>query len=218
MPDVPPQQEPPASETVARWLRVLADAVEGDPALAARLAEVTNVTTPTTPEAALLMPPAPESVSSPPVPEIERDSVPEVVPSSSLHENVLDAVPPPSSVPESVPSPPAPEPPALKHRRRSSRYGPPIVAGRATGMGVGVPDPIALYASDGEAGLRAKLDSLRAGSLRAIIRTHGMDPDGRLPKEATERRMVTLILAAAKRAQPDATSEPTPKRGTKKRG
>lgn len=174
MPDDDQQQTtPPAGEQLARWLRVLAAEVERDPALAARVTGIDAAPTAVSQDA----PPLP--VGAPPAPV------------SPAAEQDLPAVPAPSS--DTV------VPPALKHRRRSSRYGPPTVAGRATELGAGVPDPFAILAASGEAGLRQALSTLRAGTLRAIIRAHKLDPQTKLPPEATEKRMITLIVGAVKR-------------------
>jgi hypothetical protein len=63
-----------------------------------------------------------------------------------------------------------------------------------------VPDPFALRKKLGEAGLRDALASLRMGSLRAIVRQHGLDPDGQLSKQNDAAKLRAHILAAAARA------------------
>jgi hypothetical protein len=105
---------------------------------------------------------------------------------------------------------PEPTPPVLRHGRRSSRFGPPTISGRGRELGTGTPDPFALFASQGEEGLLAALQTLRTGTLRAIIRTHALDPSEKIPPSATEKRLITAIIAAVKRA-----SKPAPKRATK---
>jgi len=125
--------------------------------------------------------------------ETAPDQVTETATRPMLSDHAQDMPPAPASASESAP------PPTLKHRRRSSRYGPPTVAGRTAELGTGVPDPFAVLAASGEAGLRQALSTLRAGSLRAIIRTYKLDPQAKLPPEATEKRMITLIIAAVKR-------------------
>jgi hypothetical protein len=90
--------------------------------------------------------------------------------------------------------------PLLRHTRRASRYGPPSVSGRPPELGTGIPDPFALFARDGAEGLRLALETLRIGSLRAIIRAHHLDPQDKLPASATEKRLITVIVAAAQQS------------------
>jgi hypothetical protein len=125
------------------------------------------------------------------------DAAPTEIPPDATIPATADIAPQPTPPQESPVD--AVPPPTLKHRRRSSRYGPPTVAGRAAELGTGVPDPFAVLAASGEAELRKLLGTLRAGSLRAIIRAHKLDPDSKLPPEATEKRMITLIVTAVKR-------------------
>ena len=61
---------------------------------------------------------------------------------------------------------------------------------------MGIPDPFALRARLGERGLRAALDELRLGTLRAIVREHKLDPKGRLKGQNDEQKLRELILAA----------------------
>jgi len=61
-------------------------------------------------------------------------------------------------------------------------FHPSIVTGVTPDLGSGVPDPFALRERLGLDGLRNALESLRLGSLRAMVREHKLDPGGRLSK------------------------------------
>jgi hypothetical protein len=180
MPDDASAQEPRDQQFV-RWLRALADAVERDPALAARLQqEAAEPALPALPTDAAA--PAPTDAPAP----TEVAALPDEPPAEAIA-------------------------PTLRHTRRSSRYGPPSVTGRPAELGTGIPDPFVLYAAGGEESLRRALETLRIGSLRAIIRAHGIDPQGKLSAGATEKRLISAIIAAARRA-----SAPTPRKGTQR--
>lgn len=71
-----------------------------------------------------------------------------------------------------------------------------IVIGAGPELGVGVPDPIALRARLGRDGLRAALDELRLGTLRAMVREYQLDGPGRTPQHNDAARLRQLILAA----------------------
>lgn len=131
--------------------------------------------------------------------EVERD--PDLA--ARVAESAGTVAPSVAQAPDAAPEPP----PSTRHARRSSKFGPPTVAGRAAELGTGVPDPFAVRAAGGEDGLRRALMTLRAGSLRAIIRVHGLDPQGKLGPNATERRLVSAIVAAT-RAPPARRSTP----------
>jgi hypothetical protein len=118
--------------------------------------------------------------------EVERDP--------ALAARVTEATAP-AAPPD--PQPPVPSP-AARHAHRSSRFGPPTIAGRAPELGTGVPDPFAVRAASGEDGLRRALMTLRAGSLRAIVRVHDLDPHGKLGPHATEQRLIDAIVAATR--------------------
>jgi hypothetical protein len=64
-----------------------------------------------------------------------------------------------------------------------------------------VPNPFALRERLGEAGLRAALDDLRLGTLRAIVREHQLDPTGKLKGMNDAGKLRALILATT--AHPD---------------
>ncbi len=175
-----------------RWLRALADAVERDPALAERVRTeaVTGAQADQANEQGRKHEGHEDSHETHETgafqPEGVRHSAPGGLAPGGCAEHTL-------SSPDSIT-------PTLRHTRRSSRYGPPSVSGRAVELGTGVPDPFALYAAAGEDGLRRALETLRVGSLRAIIRAHGLDPQGKLSASATEKRLIAVIVTAAKRA------------------
>ena len=89
--------------------------------------------------------------------------------------------------------------PALRRINRGFR--PKLVTGASPDLGVGIPDPFALYARRGEDGLRAALDDLRLGSLRAIIREHGLDAKGTLVQQNDAEKLRAAILRAAKKGR-----------------
>lgn len=168
---------------LARWLRALASEVERDPDLAARIAHIAGkgeaepspLRTPGEGEqGAMVVSPQTEAVAPQESPDLLETAHP------------LEAMPAPT----------------LRHRPGGSRFGPPTVAGRGMDLGQGIPDPFALYAERGEDGLRQALEGLRAGTLRAIIRAYQLDPEGKLPASATEKRMATLIVTAARKTEP----------------
>lgn len=74
-------------------------------------------------------------------------------------------------------------------------FHPTIVTGVDDALGPGVPDPFALRERLGEAGLREALATLRLGSLRAIIRLHGLDAKGALSKVNDAEKLRAHILA-----------------------
>ena len=86
--------------------------------------------------------------------------------------------------------------PAARPRRGGKTFKPRIITGAAPELGMGIPDPFALRARLGERGLRAALDELRLGTLRAIVREHKLDPKGRLKGVNDEQKLRELILAA----------------------
>jgi hypothetical protein len=81
-------------------------------------------------------------------------------------------------------------------KRAARAFTPRLITGASPALGPGVPDPFALHARLGIDGLRAALDELRLGSLRAIAREHGLDPDGKVSRQNDPARLRALILAA----------------------
>jgi len=88
---------------------------------------------------------------------------------------------------------PEPAPPTV-----GRSFKPRIVTGVADSLGPGVPDPFALRERLGEPGLREALDSLRLGSLRAILREHHLDPSGALSKLNDAEKLRAHILKATR--------------------
>lgn len=80
-------------------------------------------------------------------------------------------------------------------------FHPTIVTGIAEELGPGVPDPFALRQRLGEPGLREALATLRLGSLRAIIRQHGLDPAGNIGKVNDAEKLRAHILAATRKGK-----------------
>ena len=86
--------------------------------------------------------------------------------------------------------------PAPKSPRAARAFTPRLITGASPALGPGVPDPFALHARLGMDGLRAALEELRLGSLRAIVREHGLDPGGKVSRANDAARLRALILAA----------------------
>lgn len=108
------------------------------------------------------------------------------------------AAEPAAHVPEPVAD--APESVAAAKGKRVARaFHPRLVTGLSPDLGQGVVDPFALYATRGEDGLRAALDELRLGSLRAILREHHLDPSGKLAQQNDAEKLRAAILTAAKK-------------------
>jgi hypothetical protein len=131
--------------------------------------------------------------------ELERDP--------ALAERVAHAI-------NAAPTPPAtqatPTPPAAPRAASADEpvaptigrhFRPTIVTGVAETLGPGVPDPFALRERLGESGLREALASLRLGSLRAIVRQHGLDPAGGLSKLNDAEKLRAHILAATRKGR-----------------
>lgn len=97
---------------------------------------------------------------------------------------------------------PAPLEQEAKGRRATRTFRPRLVTGLSPDLGQGVVDPFALYTARGEDGLRAALDELRLGSLRAIVREHHIDPSGKLTQQNDAEKLRTTILTAVKKRRP----------------
>ena len=79
---------------------------------------------------------------------------------------------------------------------RPRGFRPRLVTGAPPELGQGIPDPFALRKRLGKDGLRNALAELRLGSLRAIVREHHLDPDGKVSKLNDAGKLRALILAA----------------------
>ena len=117
--------------------------------------------------------------------ELERDP--------QLAQRVTEAMRAETPDSASASNAPESEPPAKKSARP---FRPRVIEGARPDLGPGVPDPFALRARLGEAGLAAALDELRIGSLRAIVREYKLDPTGKALKETDAERLRKLILRA----------------------
>jgi len=80
--------------------------------------------------------------------------------------------------------------------RAARAFTPRLITGASPALGTGIPDPFALHARLGMDGLHAALGELRLGSLRAIVREYGLDPDGKASRQNDTARLRALILAA----------------------
>ncbi|HEV2404274.1 MAG TPA: hypothetical protein VGR88_02410 [Ktedonobacterales bacterium] len=125
--------------------------------------------------------------------ELERDP--------ALARRVADAIADSGhDAPMSAPAEPGfaqPEPPAKKGGVNQS-FHPRLVTGSSPELGSGVPDPFALAKRKGEPALRAALDELRLGTLRAIVREHKLDPGGKLSRLNDAQKLREAILAAVR--------------------
>jgi hypothetical protein len=118
--------------------------------------------------------------------ELERDP--------ALARRIAGAV---RETPTDGPSPAeAAEEPATPPKRPTRAFKPKLITGAGPELGTGIPDPFALYTTLGEAGLRAALDELRLGTLRAMVREHGLDPSGRASKQNDAEKLREVILRA----------------------
>lgn len=82
----------------------------------------------------------------------------------------------------------------------SPTFRPRLVAGASPDLGPGIPDPFLLLTQRGEKGLRAALEELRLGTLRAMIREYGLAPRGKLTEERDAAKLRALILREVARA------------------
>lgn len=225
MPDDVPTGHDPRDHEFARWLHALAEMVERNPDLA-ELVRRRAAETPGTASPQLETDALPDHVNHRQeqadcdAAEIERDGGTNGHERDGRDERVMDGRDescPYNDVGEDASALPTPSAdgeqgshgatggagvgPLLRHTRRSSRYGPPSVSGRPPELGTGIPDPFAIFARDGAEGLRSALETLRIGSLRAIIRAHNLDPQGKLSASATEKRLITAIVSATERGK-----------------
>jgi hypothetical protein len=87
-------------------------------------------------------------------------------------------------------TPSTPTPPTFRPR---------LIPGTSPELGPGIPDPFLLLSRRGEKGLRAALEDLRLGTLRAIIREYHLDPQGRLIRQNDAQKLRKAIMEAAVR-------------------
>lgn len=92
----------------------------------------------------------------------------------------------------------APTEPTTKKRGVNQSFRPRLVTGTSPDLGSGIPDPFALAKRKGEGGLRGALDELRLGTLRAIVREHKLDPDGKHARLNDAEKLREVILAAVR--------------------
>jgi hypothetical protein len=81
----------------------------------------------------------------------------------------------------------------------SSTFRPRLIPGTSPELGPGVPDPFVVLSRRGEKGLRAALEDLRLGTLRAIIREHHLDPQGKLTRQNDAHKLRRAIIEAVVR-------------------
>jgi hypothetical protein len=86
-----------------------------------------------------------------------------------------------------TPAASAPRPRGARTPRGAARPAAPTSEAQA------LPDPFALYRSQGVGGLRAALDALDLASLRAIVRERRLDPARISARWTTRERVITLI-------------------------
>jgi hypothetical protein len=78
-------------------------------------------------------------------------------------------------------------------------FRPRLIPGTSPELGPGIPDPFLLLSKRGEKGLRAALEELRLGTLRAIIREYHLDPQGRLLRQNDAEKLRKAIMEAVVR-------------------
>lgn len=165
-------------ETLVRTLRAVASELERDPALAQRVARAAAAALP---DVAALSASATDT-RAPETPATRKRSASNAAATAQLV--------PPTAAPEDAPED------ASVPRRPARAFRPRLITGTAPDVGPGVPDPFALRAARGEAGLRAVLEDLRLGTLRAIVREHALDPSGQLVRQNDADKLRSAILDA----------------------
>lgn len=78
-------------------------------------------------------------------------------------------------------------------------FRPRLIPGTSPELGPGIPDPFLVLSRRGEKGLRAALEDLRLGTLRAIIREYHLDPQGKLIRQNDAERLRKAIMEAVVR-------------------
>lgn len=134
--------------------------------------------------------------------ELERDPALARRVAGAIRVPTPAAQPPMFDAPADEPEDAAEEtPPVQPTRRVGKTFKPRLVTGAAETLGAGIPDPFALREQLGEDGLRAMLEELRLGTLRAIVREYKLDPKGQLAGQNDDAKFRALILRATKRAR-----------------
>jgi hypothetical protein len=124
--------------------------------------------------------------------ELERDPV--------LAQRVAEAIAAADCLPQEAAVAAAADTESSTAKRGVNRsFRPRLVTGTDLALGGGILDPYAIYQREGEAGLRAALSGLRLGSLRAIVREHGLDPAGSISRQNDADKMRKAILAAVRK-------------------
>ncbi len=104
-----------------------------------------------------------------------------------------------SSLASSEPPLSPPDEPSRPASSGSPPFRPRLITGTSPELGTGIPDPFALFLRRGEKDLRAALEELRLGTLRAIIREHHLDPQGKLAQQNDAAKLRKIILEAVLR-------------------
>lgn len=135
--------------------------------------------------------------------ELERDPALAHRVASAIAADTPTSMPAPrtrSAEASSAPSDAAPAsstPPTRARQRAARAFTPSLVTGISPDFGPGIPDPFALARRLGPDGLRAALAGLRRGTLRAIIREHGIAPAAQVARLSDDARLREMILDAA---------------------
>ncbi|MGH2516828.1 MAG: hypothetical protein ACRDHP_14335, partial [Ktedonobacterales bacterium] len=159
-------------ETLARTLRAVAAELDRDPALARRVADAV----------------AADAATPAPTPSDEDSSSPLPAGRGAGGEDPRAGGEDPRAGGE-VPT-----------SRLNRSFRPRLVTGASPDLGSGIPNPFVLRETLGADGLRAALDELRLGTLRAIVREHGLDPKGTLSRQNDAEKLRAAILTAASKA------------------
>lgn len=189
----PPAVSPFAPETLARTLRAVAAELERDPVLARRVADAVAL-----PQDAAAPPPS--LAHGQPSPS-DRFRSAGVSPASGTGQQDAIGILSSATASDAVPGGEDGGETEPKLRRVNRNFRPKLVTGASPDLGAGIPDPFALYGRLGEEGLRAALEELRLGTLRAIAREHGLDPKGTLARQNDAEKLRSAILKAAKKGR-----------------
>ncbi len=173
-------------DALARALRAVATELERDPALAQRVAHAINEA-PATPAPSVEPPAQATPANEPRTQAVRQPRASAKAQRSTLREPATE----PAAEPATEPAPPT----------IGRSFHPTIVTGVAEALGPGVPDPFALRQKLGEEGLREAMATLRLGSLRAIIRQHGLDPSGNLSKLNDAEKLRAHILTSTRKGR-----------------